>query len=212
VQWRIAAGETVALIGVNGAGKSTLAHLLVRFLTPQQGHIFIDGIDIATVSLVSLRRHIGFVSQRTLLMHGTIRENLAYGKPHATQAEIEAVAKVVGAHDFIRQLPNGYATGIGDNGVKLSGGQQQRLCLARVLLKDPPILILDEATALYDPEGEQEMLRACYDWLQQRTVIIITHHPATLALADRVVRLAQGGVYDVLSPHDRNAFMPYAGP
>lgn len=197
VQWDIAAGEMVVLTGANGTGKSTLAHLLVRFLTPQQGHIYIDGIDIATVSLASLRRHIGFVSQRTLLMHGTIRENLAYGKLHATQAEMEAAARAAGAHDFIMQLPEGYATSIGDNGVKLSGGQQQRLCLARALLKDPPMLILDEATALYDLEGEQEMLRACQTWFKQRTVIIITHHPTLLACADRVVRLEQGAVYDV---------------
>jgi subfamily B ATP-binding cassette protein MsbA len=197
LHWHIGAGEMVALTGLNGTGKSTLVHLLMRFLTPQEGHILIDGIDISTVSLRSLRRHIGLVPQHALLFNGTVRTNLAYGNPQATQAEMEMAAEVARAHGFILQLPDGYDTLIGDNGVQLSGGQRQRLCLARALLKDPPILILDEATAMYDPEGEREMWHTLRLWRRQRTVILITHHPATLALADRVVQLAHGVLRDV---------------
>jgi ATP-binding cassette subfamily B protein len=192
----IAVGETVALTGPNGAGKSTLGYLLMRFYEPQAGQICIDGIDITTVSLTSLRRQIGLVTQQPLLFNSTVRDNLAYGKPHATQAEMEVATKAARAHNFIMQLPAGYDTRIGDNGVKLSGGQQQRLCLARALLKEPPILILDEATTMYDPEGEREMLDACRELLRQRTVIIITHHPSSLALADRVLRLECGTIHE----------------
>jgi subfamily B ATP-binding cassette protein MsbA len=188
----IADGETVAFIGPNGAGKSTLIHLLMRFYIPQAGQIRISGIDIATVSLASLRRHIGLVPQHPLLCNGTIRDNLLYGKSHPTRAELERAAQAARAHDFIMQLPDGYETLVGDNGVKLSGGQQQRLALARALLKDPAILILDEATAMYDPAGECELLQAIQALLRQRTVLLITHHPRPLALADRIIRLDHG--------------------
>jgi len=121
-----------------------------------------------------------------------VRDNIGYGRHNPTQADIEAAARAARAHDFILSLPQGYDTLIGDRGVRLSGGQQQRLALARALLKDPPILILDEATAMFDPEGEREFLEACRDVLKQRTVLLITHRPASLALADRMIRLKQG--------------------
>ena len=191
---QIAAGETLAIVGQNGAGKSTLAHLLLRLYEPAAGRILIDGIDIATVSLHSLRRQIGVVPQHVLLFNATVRDNIAYGRPEPVQADIEAAARAARAHDFIAQLPQGYDTLIGDRGVRLSGGQQQRLALARALLKDPPILILDEATAMFDPQGEAEFLLACRDTLKGRTVLLITHRPASLAVADRIVRMEQGRI------------------
>lgn len=192
VNLRIAAGETVALTGPNGAGKSTLAHLLMRLITPTEGGISIDGMDIATASLPSLRSQIGVVPQHVLLFNASVRDNIAYGRPGPSQEGIEAAARGARAHDFISRLPQGYDTMIGDRGIRLSGGQQQRLALARALLKDPPILILDEATAMFDPEGERDFISECHELLKTRTVILITHRPASLALADRVLRLEQG--------------------
>jgi ABC-type multidrug transport system fused ATPase/permease subunit len=185
----IEAGETIALTGPNGAGKSTLVHLLMRFMAPQAGQILIDGTDIAEVDLGSLRRQVGLVAQNTLLLNGTVAENLAYGQPHATMADMKKAAKAARAEGFIEKLADGYDTVIGDQGVKLSGGQRQRLSLARTLLKDPPILVLDEATAMFDPEGEASFIAESKEVLEQRTVILITHRPASLALAGRVVEL-----------------------
>ncbi|VVM08573.1 Lipid A export ATP-binding/permease protein MsbA [Methylacidimicrobium cyclopophantes] len=190
----IAPGETVGIIGPNGAGKSTIAHLLLRLHSPSEGSIWIDGVDIATISLRSLRSQIGIVPQHVLLFHATVRDNIAYGRPEPTQEQIERAARAARAHDFILGLPQGYDTWIGDRGVRLSGGEQQRVALASALLKDPTILILDEATAMFDPEGEREFLRACSDVFRERTVVLITHRPASLELADRVLKL-QGGEF-----------------
>ena len=194
VDLHINAGETVALVGPNGAGKSTLGHLLMRLHDPSEGRIAIDGVDIAGVSLDSLRRQIGVVPQHVLLFNATVRDNLGYGREAPGQAAIEAAARAAQAHEFIMQLPQGYDTMVGDRGVRLSGGQQQRLALGRALLKDPPILILDEATAMFDPEGEAEFLRVCREAFRRRTVIFITHRSASLAAADRIVRMENGQV------------------
>jgi len=188
----IRAGETVALTGVNGAGKSTLVHLLLRLVEPQAGQVTIGGIDLRDFKLQVLRNQIGLVAQQVLLFNATVRENIAYGREGATQNAIEGAANAARAHDFICALPQGYDTVIGDQGVRLSGGQRQRIALARALLREPAILILDEATAMFDPEGEVEFIEACRDILAQRTVIMITHRPASLALADHVLRLEAG--------------------
>ena len=186
---KIAAGETVALTGPNGSGKSTLVHLLMRFMEPASGRILIDGVDIAQVELGSLRRQIGLVAQNTLLLNGTVAENIGYGQPQATLDEMKKAAKAARADEFVEALPNGYDTIIGDQGVKLSGGQRQRLSLARTLLKNPPILVLDEATAMFDPDGEASFFAQSGHWLAQFTLILITHRPASLSLADRVFHL-----------------------
>ena len=185
----IEAGQTIAITGPNGVGKSTLANLLMRFIEPLSGHIRIDGIDIAELELDNLRQQIGLVAQNTLLINSTVEENIAYGFPNADETAIKNAAEAARAAEFIEALPDGYNTVIGDQGVKLSGGQRQRLSLARTLLKNPPILILDEATAMFDPEGEKSFIRECHELLSQRTVILITHRPASLALADRILEL-----------------------
>jgi ABC-type multidrug transport system fused ATPase/permease subunit len=190
----IRAGETVAITGPNGAGKSTLVHLLMRFADPGEGRILIDGTEIRAVSISSLRRQIGVVAQRVLLLNASVRDNIAYGRPDADDAMIEAAAKAAMAHGFICDLPAGYDTLIGDQGIRLSGGQGQRIALARALIKDPPILVLDEATAMFDPEGEQDFIEACRPLLERRTVLLITHRPAALALADRILRMEKPGV------------------
>lgn len=188
----IRAGETVAIVGPNGAGKSTLGHLLLRLYEPLSGRILIDGIDTAGVSLRSLRGQIGVVPQNVLLFNASVGDNIAYGRAQTTQNGVEAAARAAQAHEFIAQLPDGYNTLIGDRGIRLSGGQRQRLALARALLKDPPILVLDEATAMFDPEGEAEFLRACRKSFRRRTVLLITHRPASLAIADRIIRIDRG--------------------
>lgn len=189
---RIRAGETIALTGVNGAGKSTLAHLLLRLVEPQAGSIRIGGIDLQDFRLAALRGQVGLVAQQVMLFNASVTENIAYGRAGCDHAQVERAARAARAHDFIVALPRGYGTVIGDQGVRLSGGQKQRIALARALLKDPAILILDEATAMFDPQGEAEFIEECREALAQRTVVMITHRPASLALADRVLRLESG--------------------
>ncbi|MEY8120404.1 ABC transporter ATP-binding protein [Falsihalocynthiibacter sp. BN13B15] len=194
VDLHIRTGETIAITGPNGVGKSTLINLLMRFDQPDQGRILIDGTDIANVELKSLRSQIALVSQSVHLFHASLRDNIAYGLPNATDAAIEFAARRAQAHDFAAGLPQGYETIIGDRGVRLSGGQAQRIALARALLKDPAILVLDEPTAMFDPDGEETFISAAREAFCDRTVILITHRPASLALADRIVSLADGVV------------------
>lgn len=190
----IPAGQTLALTGANGAGKTTLVGLLLRFLEPDAGVVRLDGIAVNDLRLDDLRRQIGVVPQRPLLFNGTVAENISFGRLGASEAEVEAAAKLAQAHELILNLPNGYATQIGGQGVRLSGGQGQRIALARALVKDPPILILDEATSMFDTEGESDFVTGAATALRDRTVILITHRPATLALADRIVRLDAGQI------------------
>lgn len=182
-------GEIIALTGANGVGKSTLVNLLLRFYEPAAGRITIDGTDIAGLDVKHLRRQFGFVPQRALLLGGTILENIAFGIDNPDLAAVERAARAAQAWDFITALPAGLATRIGDDGVRLSGGQRQRIALARALLRDPPVYIFDEATSMYDLEGEAAFVEECVKALADRTVILITHRPASLALADRIVEL-----------------------
>jgi ABC-type multidrug transport system fused ATPase/permease subunit len=199
VSLHISAGEKVALIGGNGAGKATLLNLLLRFIDPQQGAILVDGQDISSLNVQDLRRLIGVVPQQVALFNGTIRSNIAFGLDHASDQMVMEAATLAQAHEFISSFPAGYDTEIGDHGVLLSGGQRQRLSLARALLKNPPILILDEATSMYDCDVEQSFIASAANALKGRTVLFTTHRPATLALADRVL-CVQNGSIGVASP------------
>lgn len=193
----IAAGQIVALVGENGAGKTTLVNLLLRFHDPSAGEVRLDGRDIRRLQLQDLRRQFGLVPQRPLLFNGTIRVNILFGREDASQAEVEQAARLAQAHQFIAGLAQGYDTQIGDHGVRLSGGQRQRIALARALLADPPVLIFDEATSMFDIDGESAFIASCEQALKGRTVILITHRPASLALAERLIRVEHGKVFEV---------------
>lgn len=187
-------GKTVAIVGPTGAGKSSVASLLLRFYDIQSGRITLDGRDIRQYTLSSLRRSIGIVQQDVFLFSDSIRENIAYGRPDATEQEIIEAAKLADAHEFIMKLPDGYDSAIGERGVKLSGGQKQRLAIARVFLKNPPVLILDEATSALDNETERKIQQALQDLSHNRTTLVIAHRLATIRHADSIVVLTKEGI------------------
>lgn len=189
---KIPAGHTVAIVGATGSGKSTLVKLLLRFYEVNAGRITLDDIDIRELAPQDLRQAIGLVSQDVFLFHGTVAENIAYGTFNADQAEIEKAARIAEAHDFIAQLPQGYDTIVGERGQKLSGGQRQRLAIARAILKNPPILVLDEATSAVDNETEAAIQRSLDKITQNRTTIAIAHRLSTIRDADRIYVMEQG--------------------
>ncbi len=188
----IAPGEMIGLVGHSGSGKSTLVNLMCRFYDVAEGRITIDGVDIRQVALADWRRHIGLVLQEPFLFFGTIAENIAYGKPEASRAEIVAAARAAHAHEFILRLPQGYDSLVGERGQGLSGGERQRISIARALLIDPRILILDEATASVDTETEREIQKALDNLVRGRTTIAIAHRLSTLRKANRLVVMDKG--------------------
>jgi ABC-type multidrug transport system fused ATPase/permease subunit len=194
-------GEVVALVGPSGAGKTSIARLLCRYYDPNDGRVRVDGHDIRDLDLRSLRRHIAVVLQDTFLFNSTIRANLRYGNPDASQEALEAAAKAAYAHEFIEELPAGYDTAIGERGVKLSGGQKQRLALARAIVTDPRILILDEATSSVDAEAEYLIQKALEEVMRGRTSLVIAHRLSTIRSADKIIALEDGRIREV-GDHD----------
>ncbi len=194
VSLNIKAGEYIALVGSSGVGKTTLCSLIPRFYDINGGCILLDGTDLRDISLSSLRRNIGVVQQDVYLFAGTVADNIRYGKLNANRDEIIAAAKRANAHDFIMSLPNGYHTDIGQRGVKLSGGQKQRLSIARVFLKDPPILIFDEATSSLDNESERAVQESLEKLANNRTTLVIAHRLSTIRNAGRIVVLTDHGI------------------
>jgi subfamily B ATP-binding cassette protein MsbA len=190
----IAAGQKVALVGPSGAGKSTVFNLLLRFYDCDSGSIAIDGQDIKTVTLESLRAAIGIVSQDAVLFDESVADNIALGKPGASLGEIKAAARNAAAHDFIMAMPEGYDTRVGEGGLKLSGGQRQRIAIARAMLRNAPILLLDEATSALDAESERQVQEALARLMKGRTTIVIAHRLSTVVDADRIYVLEKGGV------------------
>jgi ATP-binding cassette subfamily B protein len=194
IELSVAPGETVAMVGQTGSGKSTLMKLLLRFYSPSGGTIRLDGTDLTELKIPDLRAAFGLVSQDVFLFHGSVAENIAYGRPGASQTEIEAAAKAAEAHEFILQLPQTYDTIVGERGQKLSGGQRQRISIARAVLKDPPVLILDEATSAVDNETEAAIQRSMQLITQGRTTLVVAHRLSTIVNADRIYVLDQGRV------------------
>jgi subfamily B ATP-binding cassette protein MsbA len=197
ISFTMAPGEVVALVGPSGAGKTSIANLICRFYDPVKGHVSIDGYDLRNIKMTSLRRQVAVVLQDSFLFNNTVAENLHYGKPDATEDELIAAARAANAHDFIMQLSEGYNTEIGERGVKLSGGQKQRLALARAILADPRILILDEATSSVDAEAEYLIQQALERVLEGRTALVIAHRLSTIRNADKIIALDRGRIAEV---------------
>ena len=200
VDLEIGAGEVVALVGASGAGKSTIANMVPRFIEPTQGNITINGINIGDIQLSELRRSVAVVSQETFLFNDSVAENIRFGTS-ATQEEIEHAARIANAHAFISNLPLGYQTRIDELGMRLSGGQRQRICIARAVLRNAPILILDEATSSLDAESEALVQQALERLMEDKTVLAIAHRLSTVRNADRIIVIEQGSIIEG-GPHD----------
>lgn len=196
ISFEIPKGKTVALVGPSGGGKSTLMDLLPRFIEPQSGTISVDGRNIQTVTMESLRALMGIVNQESILFNDTIFNNIAFGKPNVTQEEVEAAARIANAHNFIMETAKGYQTNTGDRGTKLSGGQRQRICIARAVLNNPPIMLLDEATSALDTESEKLVQEALNNLMQNRTSLIIAHRLSTIQNADIILVLENGCIVE----------------
>ena len=190
-------GEVIALVGPSGGGKTTLVSLIPRFYDVTSGEILLDGSDIREIRLKDLMKQIALVDQETILFNDSIANNIRYGKPDATIAEVKAAAVAAFAHEFIMEMPEGYATNIGDRGVRLSGGQRQRICIARAILKNAPILILDEATSALDTESEQMVQKALTNLMSNRTTFVIAHRLSTILHADKIVVIDKGEIVEM---------------
>jgi len=201
VSFTVGAGQMLAIVGRSGAGKTTLVNLIPRFYDAATGAILVDGRDVRDVTLASLRAQIGIVTQETVLFDDTVAANIAYGRPGATRDEIEAAARAAHAHEFVRALPQSYDTMIGERGQRLSGGQRQRLAIARAILRDSPILILDEATSSLDAESEMLVQDALSNLMLNRTSFVIAHRLSTVRRADAIVVLERGRIVEV-GTHD----------
>ncbi len=197
VSFEVPVGQMVAIVGLSGAGKTTLVNLIPRFYDVTGGAILVDGVDIRDVTIASLRAQIGMVTQDTVLFDDTVAANIAYGSPGASKERIEAAARAAHAHEFVATLPDGYETRIGERGQRLSGGQRQRLAIARALLKDPPILVLDEATSSLDAESEHLVQDALLRLMENRTSFVIAHRLSTVRRADAIIVLERGVVREV---------------